>query len=210
MSWGMVVPTRGTVIMCFLASSTPLRMASGTSQALPSPAPTRPCPSPTTTSALKEKRRPPLTTLATRLRETIFSWNSLPRSSPPPRRSRSRSMRIPIVLELQSGLAGGVGQRLHAAMVQIAAAVEDDAGDPGGHGALGQRTTDGGGRGGVGPVALQLALQPAFAARRSHEGAPLGVVDDLRGDVVQAAEDGEPRALRGAGHPLADAAVPLS
>src|SRR5438445_1397811 len=67
MSWGMVVPTSGTVIMCFLASSTPLRIASGTSPALPSPAPTRPCPSPTTTIALKLNRRPPLTTLATRL-----------------------------------------------------------------------------------------------------------------------------------------------
>src|SRR5579864_6007227 len=183
MSWGMVLPTMGTVIMCFLASSTPLRMASGTSPALPRPAPTRPCPSPTTTSALKEKRRPPLTTLATRLRETIFSWNSLPRSSPP---RRSRSMRIPIVLELQSGLAGGVGQRLDAAMVQIAAAVEDDAAHPGGGGALGHRAAHGGGRGGVGGVALERALQLALGARGGGQGAPLGVVDDLRGDVVQA------------------------
>src|SRR5207245_3259778 len=65
-SWGMVVPTMGTVINFFLAASTALRMASGTSPALPSPAPTRPFWSPTTTRALKENRRPPLTTLATR------------------------------------------------------------------------------------------------------------------------------------------------
>src|SRR5215217_1405876 len=42
-------------------------MAAGTSLALPYPNPTLPAPSPTTTSAVKENRRPPLTTLATRL-----------------------------------------------------------------------------------------------------------------------------------------------
>jgi len=75
-SWGMVVPTIGTVMRCFFADSTALRMASGTSPAFPSPAPTRPFWSPTTTSALKEKRRPPLTTFATRFRWTTFSVNS--------------------------------------------------------------------------------------------------------------------------------------
>lgn len=59
-----------------LASSTPLRIASGTSAALPRPAPTLPLPSPTTTTAAKEKRRPPLTTLATRLMKTTFSCKS--------------------------------------------------------------------------------------------------------------------------------------
>ena len=63
----MVVPTIGTRMMFFLASSTPLRIDSGTSPALPSPTPTWPAPSPTTTTALKLNRRPPLTTLATRL-----------------------------------------------------------------------------------------------------------------------------------------------
>ena len=36
-SCGMVVPTSGTLIRCFFASSTPLRIASGTSPALPMP-----------------------------------------------------------------------------------------------------------------------------------------------------------------------------
>ena len=36
-SWGTVVPERVTVIMFFLAASMPLRMASGTSAALPRP-----------------------------------------------------------------------------------------------------------------------------------------------------------------------------
>src|SRR5579884_166281 len=209
MSCGMVVPTSGTVIMCFLASSTPLRIASGTSPALPRPAPTRPLPSPTTTSALKEKRRPPFTTLATRLRETIFSWNSLLRSSPPPRRSRSRSMRIAIVLELQSGRSGRIGQGLDPAMIEIAAAIEDDRlharGDgPLGHGAAHRR---GGGR--VGGGALQRALQLALDGRGGGQGASLGVVDHLRGDVVQAAEDGQPRPRHHALDPLADTAVAL-
>ena len=44
--------------------------------ALPRPTPTWPRPSPTTTSAVKENRRPPLTTLATRLMETTRSFKS--------------------------------------------------------------------------------------------------------------------------------------
>jgi len=51
----------------FRAWSLPFRMASGTSLALPRPTPTCPASSPTTTSAEKLKRRPPLTTFATRL-----------------------------------------------------------------------------------------------------------------------------------------------
>ena len=56
----------------------PLRIASGTSFALPRPKPTCPLPSPTTTSALKLKRRPPFTTFATRLMWTTFSFSSVP------------------------------------------------------------------------------------------------------------------------------------
>jgi hypothetical protein len=66
-SCGIVVPSRGTAIIDFFAASTPLRIESGTSPALPMPAPTRPRPSPTTMMLPKLKRRPPLTTLATRL-----------------------------------------------------------------------------------------------------------------------------------------------
>jgi len=57
-------------IMFFLAISIPFLIAAGTSFALPEPNPTRPCPSPTTTRALKLKFLPPLTTLVTRLIET--------------------------------------------------------------------------------------------------------------------------------------------
>src|SRR3989338_6206695 len=58
------------------ADSPALRMASGTSRAFPRPMPTCPLPSPTTTMMLKLKRRPPLTTFATRLMCTIRSANS--------------------------------------------------------------------------------------------------------------------------------------
>ena len=60
-----------------LACSTPLAIADGTSRALPEAKPTRPLPSPTTTSAENEKFLPPLTTLVTRL-----MWTTRSRSSP--------------------------------------------------------------------------------------------------------------------------------
>ena len=67
-SCGMVVPSSGTVNICFLASSVPLRIASGISTALPMPQPTRPFSSPTTISAENFMTRPPLTVLLTRFR----------------------------------------------------------------------------------------------------------------------------------------------
>src|SRR5450631_3755633 len=103
---GMVPWIRGTLKNSFLASSTPLAMAAGTSLALPYPTPTVPSPSPTTTSAVKLKRRPPLTTLETRLMVTTRSTKaflsgalSLPRlsrSRPPPRRSLRSPPPVPL------------------------------------------------------------------------------------------------------------------
>src|SRR5205823_4791425 len=68
-------------MLCGLFEPMPLLIASGTSFALPSPKPTRPLPSPTTTKALKLNRRPPFTTLATRLMWTTFSFSSTPCAS---------------------------------------------------------------------------------------------------------------------------------
>src|SRR5258708_23353804 len=199
----MVVPTMGTATMLFLASSTPLRIASGTSPALPRPKPTRPAPSPTTTSALKEKRRPPLTTLATRLTETMRSWRSLL----PPRSSRRLSIRIAIALKLQSRFAGGVGQRLDAAVVEIAAPVEDHGAGPGLARALGDGLAHGDGGVGVGGD-LELLAQVGLVGRGRGQGDALRVVDHLRRDVVQAAEDRQPRTLRGSGDALPHPDVP--
>src|SRR5678815_2256642 len=97
----MVWPCSGTRKRFFFAFSPPFRMASGTSLALPRPTPTWPLPSPTTTSAEKLNRRPPFTTLATRLMLTTRSL-------------RSRSLGLIGVatpapfLELEAGLAGGL------------------------------------------------------------------------------------------------------
>ena len=70
---GIVVPRSGTRIRFFFAASMPFLIADGTSFALPMPKPTTPWPSPTTTSALKLRFLPPLTTLVTRLIDTTVS-----------------------------------------------------------------------------------------------------------------------------------------
>src|SRR5215211_5471423 len=110
-----------------LAASVALRIASGTSRALPCPKPTRPFWSPTTTRAANPKRRPPFTTLATRLIWTSLSRNSLSRSSRSPPRSRSLAMtnlHRHHPSELQPGFARRIGQRLDPAVIDIAAAIE--------------------------------------------------------------------------------------
>src|SRR5947209_3771209 len=72
--WGIVVCVRLTLNRFFLADSIPLRMACGTSLALPEPKPTTAAlGSPTTTSAAKERFLPPLTTFVTRLMDTTWS-----------------------------------------------------------------------------------------------------------------------------------------
>src|SRR6266511_474246 len=133
---GMDRSASGTRTMCFFASSTPLRIASGTSSALPRPAPTWPRPSPTTTTAEKLNRRPPFTTLDTRLIWTTRSvsssrFGSILAMSPP-----STS------LELQARLAGRVAERLDPAVIAVATAVEHDVADPGGLRALRDELAD--------------------------------------------------------------------
>src|SRR6059058_2443510 len=93
--------------------------------------------SPTTTSAVNEKRRPPLTTLATRLISTTRSW----RSRPAEETERSRAIRVTQSsgLEVQPALAGSVGERLHSPVVLVAAAVEHHRLDAGCLGTLGEQ-----------------------------------------------------------------------
>ena len=76
MACGIVVPCIGTRMRFFFAASIPFLMADGTSFALPTPNPTTPWPSPTTTSALKLRFLPPLTTFVTRLMDTTLSLMS--------------------------------------------------------------------------------------------------------------------------------------
>src|SRR5581483_8995998 len=96
--------------------------------------------SPTTTSAVKEKRRPPLTTLATRLISTTRSCRSRPRAETV--RSRAIQGVQGSGLEAEAALAGAFGEGLDAAVVLVAAAVEHGRLDTGGLGALRQRGAD--------------------------------------------------------------------
>src|SRR5215213_8906875 len=110
--------------------------------------------SPTTTRAVKEKRRPPLTTFATRLISTTRSCRSMPAGL------TERSMSVPILIRLppsretvavrrarngrrsrarsygEASLAYALGEGADAAVVLVAAAVEDGPLDARGLGAL--------------------------------------------------------------------------
>src|SRR3954451_20442089 len=92
--------------------------------------------SPTTTRAVNEKRRPPLTTLATRLISTTRSWRSRPADETDLSGAAIRSFQR---LEGQSGFASALGEGPHATVVLVAAAVEHGGLDAGGLGALGQQ-----------------------------------------------------------------------
>src|SRR3990170_4399615 len=126
---GIVEPCMGTRTRFLRAMLAPLRIASGTSFALPMPAPTWPSRSPTTTTAVKLNRRPPLTTFATRLMKTTFSWSSRPVGS-----IRGLVFIIAIAFslsEFQAASPGRLGQSLHAAVERVAAPVENHLGYPG-------------------------------------------------------------------------------
>src|SRR5918911_1870070 len=94
--------------------------------------------SPTTTSAVNEKRRPPLTTLATRLISTTRSCRSRPEADTD-RSGAAIEVFEGSGLEVQAALAGALGQGLHAAVVLVAATVEHGGLDAGGLGPLGQQ-----------------------------------------------------------------------
>src|SRR5699024_642045 len=119
----------------FLAASRPLRIASGTSPALPMPKPMVPLPSPTTTRALNFITRPPLTVLDTRLMATTFS--SMPSST-----SRFLLSIVSSSLQLQAALTGALGQSFHAAVIHKATAIEHDGLDAFGQSLLGDHLTD--------------------------------------------------------------------
>src|SRR5437667_9507648 len=136
-----------------------------------------PSPSPTTTRAVKLKRRPPFTTLATRLiattRSTYALFSTAPsrrpsrrsRRSPPPapvprrwgpgirssssqyERSSAQTSLAPS--ERQPALASALCERSHPAVVTVAATVEHDSVDPRGLGARRDQLTDLAGFGGL-------------------------------------------------------------
>src|SRR6478752_3224776 len=168
-----------------------------------------PSPSPTTTSAVKLNRRPPLTTLATRLmvttrstnavfsapasrrlsrsrrsRRPLFSPPPVPAPVPPPRRwgpaiRRSFSL-VRFCSQAQAGLAGAVGDRRHPAVIAVPAAVEDDRIDSGLAGPFRHALADLAGLGGL--VAVENT-QVRLHRRGVRQGVTPGVVDDLGHDV---------------------------
>src|SRR5215475_14505033 len=197
----MVWPCSGTRKRFFFAFSPPLRIASGTSLALPRPTPTWPLPSPTTTSAEKLNRRPPFTTLATRLMLTTRSL-------------RSRSLGLIGVatvawpfLELEAGLAGRLRHGRDAALERETVSIEHHPGHLGGLGLLGHQPPHP--LGVLLLVSLVLALELLGEAGGEREGAPGRVVHHLGVDVLQALVHVEPRALGGAGQLPPDAGLPL-
>src|SRR5690606_4201559 len=112
MSWCRVRPSRsGTRTRLRFACSVALRIASGTSLALPLPKPTRPRWSPTTTSAAKPKRLPPFTVFDTRLIATRRSANSGVSSRSRRSSRRSRPSRRCSRSAIRHSLHDGAGPR---------------------------------------------------------------------------------------------------
>src|SRR3954447_15934853 len=155
--------------------------------------------SPTTTSAVKEKRRPPLTTLATRLISTTRSWRSPAGVTAVLSLAISSNEGIE-ASEAQAALASALRQRLDPAVVLVAAAIEHAGLDSG---LLRARREQRAGLLGL-LAALErseLLLGPGDRGDR----VPGVVVDELRLDATQRAEHGQPRTLGGAAHLGADA-----
>src|SRR5579885_2448013 len=199
-----------------------------------------------TTSAVNENRRPPLTTLATRLISTtrslssLVSWTStainvhplhgawdLAAKSKPgkdagsvrSRRLRARPRTQPgaalprardrgtcggwTCSKLQASFAGGVRQRLHPAVVEVAAPVEDDLLDAVLPGGRREQLAD------LGRLLRLVARERLrqVEPRGGRDGAAGVVVDELREDAAVRAEDDETRPLRAAADLAAHAAV---
>src|SRR5829696_7821131 len=168
--------------------------------------PTTESSSPTATRAVNEKRRPPLTTLATRLISITRSCRSRPlgltlstameRVRVEDERSRSS--------ELEAPVAGALGDRRDAPVEAVAATVEDTGLDAGALRALGQQLAD----------ALRLLhrvelSEVGLGPRDGGDGAAGIVIDQLCEDAPVGAIDGQAGPLRVAAdaraHPAAAA-----
>src|SRR5271169_917237 len=99
-------------------------------------------------------------------------------------------------LEFQAGLARGIRQRLDAAVVEVAAAVEDYVLDALFLRTLGDQLADGLRRGDAG-AGFQALHRRLLQRRGSDQRGALIVVDQLRVDMFAGAENGQPFALAG-------------
>src|ERR1700731_1678752 len=163
--------------------------------------------SPTTTRAVNEKRRPPLTTLATRLISTTRSWRSRPaglteRSGDMDMSREGSGRERPGRLGGDARLADRFGEGPDVAVIAVAATVEDGLGDAGRPRTLGERLPGTPRPLGFGQRA-QLGLEPVHGRQRTSGR----VVDQLRGDPLVGAEHRDARPARGArdlrAHPAA-------
>src|SRR6185437_11530624 len=124
-----------------------------------------------------------------------------PERAPPPRPPRAAPPVDPpaapapvdfressIFSELQPAIAGAIGHRLHAAVILISRAVEDDLRDARVL-SLGRNATADLER------LLRLLARQQVGARHREQRASRHVVDQLRGDVLERAEHYEPRPL---------------
>src|SRR5687767_2620314 len=200
---GIVAPLpSGTRIRFFFAASMPFLMADGTSFALPMPKPTTPWPSPTTTSALKLRFLPPLTTFVTRLIETTVSLISSCEGS-----TFSRVLFISATSELQTGFSCRVSHCFHTAVIKKSVAIEDDALDALFDQPLGDGLADGLRALDVSAAGLlrQRALHRRLDGRRRRDRLAAGIVYDLHIHVRDASEDRQAWTLHCAAHAAADA-----
>src|SRR5215212_649246 len=162
--------------------------------------PTTDCSSPTTTRAVNEKRRPPLTTFATRLISTTRSWSSpygLSRSRDRFRCCWSRAIRGISEgtrrSEAQARLPSAFGQSLDAAVELVPAAVEHAGLDAGLLGALPEHLAHA-----LGLLHRLQAAQVGLGPVDRDERPARDVVDELGEDALVGAEHRQPRTLGGA------------
>src|SRR6516225_1069474 len=108
--------------------------------------------------------------------------------------SSSMLSRAMMISELEAGFARGVGEGLHAAVVEVAVAVENDLVDVALEADFRDERADL--LRGVGlVVVLERTLEIARERGGGGERLAVAVVHDLRVDVPAAPEDAEPRAL---------------
>ena len=136
-SCGIVVPTIGILMRFFLASSTPLRMASGTSPALPSPAPTWPG----AVADDDDRAEAEAAAALDDLRDAVDLDDALLERElvgiDPCHVGSFRS-------EIQAGFAGRFGERLDPPVVPEPGPIEDHPLDAGGSSPARRRAADGG------------------------------------------------------------------
>ena len=174
---GSVCPYFGTRIRLLRASSTPLLDRERHLTRLPCRSRPRSSRRPRRPSAVNENRRPPLTTLATRLISITRSWRSRPEAdcvSLRAHRAPDGSEPESAVSQLQSAFAGALGERPHAAVMAVSGRSNTDVSTPAAFGALGER--------GAGALRLLHRVEAAQPASSVHPtGQPSGrvVVDEL-------------------------------